>query len=81
MFYNSISSAGSAPSIRYAQYSCDVCQWPSTPEYSQHVQNSYIFKNLYNGMNVKMIKGLDFCADAAEEIPPFTNQPDAVAFR
>jgi hypothetical protein len=65
MFDNQISSPGSTPPIAYSQYSCDSCQDPSTPAYSQHVQNSYIFNNLYNSINVPMTKGLDFCADAS----------------
>ena len=69
MFDNQISSPGSTPPITYNQYSCDSCQSPSTPAYSQHVQNSYIFNNLYNGVNVPMTKGSDFCADASIGTP------------
>jgi hypothetical protein len=63
MFFNDVAATGSAPSILYDQYSCDSSQSPSTPAYSQHVQNSYIFDNLYNSTNVAMTKGLDFCGD------------------
>jgi hypothetical protein len=69
MFYNDITGIGSAPTLGYAQFACDSCQSPSTPAYSQHVQNSYIFKNMYNGANVKMTKGLDYCADASVGTP------------
>jgi len=63
MFDNYIISPGSTPPITYNQYSCDSCQDPSTPAYSQHVQNSYIFNNLYNSINVPMTKGFDYCGD------------------
>jgi hypothetical protein len=69
MFANDFSGAGSAPRIDYDQYSCDISQKPTTPFFSQHVQNTYVFNNLWNGVNVPMIKGLDFCGDASKNKP------------
>lgn len=68
-FDNSWNGTGSTPPLRYAQYSCDSCQSPATPAYSQHVQNTYVFNNFYNGNNVPMTKGLDYCADASVGTP------------
>jgi hypothetical protein len=69
MFQNAWSGTGSTPSLTYNQYSCDSCQSPASPAYSQHVQNTYVFENTYNGEVVPMTRGLDFCADAATSSP------------
>ncbi len=67
MFYNSSDSSYAKP--YYAQYSCDSCQSPASPAYSQHVQNSYVWANYGGGILRPMTKGSDYCADAAVGSP------------
>lgn len=67
MFYNAIDNSN--PSIRYSQTSCDSCQSPASPAYSQHVQNTYIWANYGDGNLRTMSKTSDACADAAVGSP------------
>lgn len=69
LMFNNYLTGGSSPSIDYSQYSCDACQKPASPAYSQHVQNTYIWNNLANGTNKPMVKRLDYCADNVADTP------------
>lgn len=67
MFFNQ-NDTSYATAINYTQYSCDECQTPTGQnaggDYSQHVQNTYIWSNLKaGGTQVVMTKGGDRCGD------------------
>jgi hypothetical protein len=51
MFNNTISGTGIMPSPDIYQYSCDSCQSPADPAFSQHVQNTYVWNNMGSGTN------------------------------
>ena len=64
MFNNSITGPATAGIIDYYQYSCDSCQdYPASPVYSQHVQNTYVWNNMANGNARLYVKLADLCAD------------------
>ena len=57
MFNNDLTGTYSGsypPQPKYRQYACDESQNPATPAYSQHIQNTYVFNNFYNGANQPM---------------------------
>lgn len=71
MFANSGSGAttGQWPQPKYRQYACDESQNPATPAFSQHIQNTYVFNNYFNGANRPMAPigplgqwGADYCS-------------------
>jgi hypothetical protein len=66
MFNNLLSGAVNAPTPQYSQYSCDSCQDPAYPAYSQHIQNTYAWNNHGNGVEQRLTKRLDYCADLSD---------------
>lgn len=69
IMYNNKIIGSATPPILMQQYSCDSCQKPTTPFYSQHVQNTYVFNNIANGTLIDMTIGLDFCSDYVSGSP------------
>ena len=62
-------TGGSEPQPKYRQYACDESQNPATPAYSQHIQNTYVYNNFYNGVNKPLVPismdakyGADYCS-------------------
>ena len=69
MFNNTITGTATAGSINYYQYSCDSCQRPASPAFSQHVQNTYVWNNTANGNARPYVKLADLCADNVAGAP------------
>ena len=68
LFYNNRLTANYSVSPYYFQYSCDSCQSPSSPAYSHHVQNTYVWNNWVNGVVKNYARkntGADWCSLAA----------------
>ena len=61
MFNNTISGTGVMPLPDIYQYSCDSCQSPTSPPFSQHVQNTYVWNNTGNGDNLPIAVLQDNC--------------------
>jgi hypothetical protein len=61
MFNNVITGTGVMPLPAIYEYSCDSCQSGTGPRYSMHVQNTYVWNNMGNGINRPIYVEEDNC--------------------
>ncbi len=69
MFNNVITGTGIMPLPDIYQYSCDSCQSGTGLRYSMHVQNTYVWNNVGNGVNRPIYVLQDNCGSYAVGTP------------